>query len=88
MIEVIDTGIGISAEDKERIFDRFFQSDASRARHHGEGVGLGLSIARWIVEAHHGRLTVQSQPGAGSTFSMILPVAAEATLSSTEKRRA
>ncbi len=73
VIEVIDTGIGISAEDKERIFDRFFQTDASRARHHGEGVGLGLSIARWIVESHHGTISVASAPGKGATFTVKFP---------------
>ncbi len=86
-LDVVDQGPGLSPEDQAHVFDRFYRADSSRARHSG-GLGLGLSISRAIVEAHHGRLTVQSQPGAGSTFSMILPVAAEATLSSTEKRRA
>ncbi len=73
VIEVSDTGIGIGAEDKERIFDRFFQTDSSRARHHGEGVGLGLSIAKWIVESHHGTISVSSEPGKGTSFTVKLP---------------
>jgi two-component system, OmpR family, sensor kinase len=70
---VIDTGDGIPAEDLPWIFDRFYRVDKSRSRANGR-TGLGLAICRSIVEAHHGKLTVLSEPGAGSTFSVGLPV--------------
>jgi two-component system OmpR family sensor kinase len=76
VMEVQDTGIGISAEDKKRVFDRFFQADTSRVRGvsgRGEGVGLGLSIAKWIAEAHGGQITVESEVGVGTTFSVMIP---------------
>ena len=71
-LRVSDTGPGIAPEHQKRIFDRFYRVDASRARSAG-GSGLGLAIARWIVEAHHGRLTVESIPGNGATFVVRLP---------------
>ncbi len=73
IISVKDTGIGISEADLARIFDRFYQSDPART-HIGGGFGLGLSIAKWIVEAHHGIISVQSKAGAGTTFIIKLPV--------------
>ncbi len=69
---VEDHGIGIPAEAHERIFDRFFQVDQKLART-GEGCGLGLHIARSIVQAHGGAVSVRSAPGAGSTFCVSLP---------------
>jgi len=72
-IEVEDTGVGIASEDVARIFDRFFRADQARSRE-VPGSGLGLSIARWIAEIHHGRIEVQSQLGAGSIFRVILPL--------------
>jgi two-component system OmpR family sensor kinase len=72
-IVVSDTGIGIPKEDHGRIFDRFFRVDKARARDQG-GSGLGLSICRWIVEAHRGEISVQSEPGKGSTFIVQLPL--------------
>jgi two-component system OmpR family sensor kinase len=72
-LSVADSGPGLTPEDRERIFDRFYRADRSRARHSG-GQGLGLAIARTIVEAHQGTLTVESEPGLGATFSVILPV--------------
>jgi signal transduction histidine kinase len=75
VIDIQDTGIGIAPADLPRIFDRFYQADSSRARHDlNEGVGLGLSIARWIAEAHGGRIEVESAPGVGSLFSVYLPI--------------
>lgn len=78
-IAIQDTGVGIPAQDLERIFDRFYRVDKARARDplagSGGGTGLGLAIARWIAEAHGGRLHVESQVGKGSTFSVWLPLA-------------
>jgi PAS domain S-box-containing protein len=74
LVEVQDTGQGIRPEDVPHIFDRFFREDRS---HTTEGFGLGLSIARRIVELHGGEITVQSVRGKGSTFQVWLPVAVE-----------
>lgn len=71
--EFRDTGIGVSAEDLPHIFDRFYRADKARSREFG-GVGLGLSIARWVAEAHRGSIEVQSTPGAGSVFRIRLPL--------------
>lgn len=71
-LAVTDQGIGISAEAQTRIFDRFYRTDDARA-HAKKGTGLGLSICKWIVEAHHGRIEVQSKVGEGSRFTVILP---------------
>jgi two-component system phosphate regulon sensor histidine kinase PhoR len=69
-IAVRDTGIGISAEDRTRIFERFYKAAEARGR---PGSGLGLAIVKHIVQAHGGRATVESEPGQGSTFSVVLP---------------
>jgi two-component system sensor histidine kinase BaeS len=71
-IVVSDTGIGIAAAEQERIFEPFYRSN--RDRRFPQGMGLGLSIARDLVVAHGGRLTVDSQPGQGSRFSIWLPI--------------
>ncbi len=71
-IAVTDQGDGISAEDQERVFERFYRADAARSRHTG-GTGLGLSIVKHIVANHGGEVTVWSQPGSGSTFTVRLP---------------
>lgn len=68
-----DTGIGISLEDQEHIFERFYKADRSRVRSAG-GSGLGLAIAKKVVELHQGSIAVRSQPGTGSTFVVDLPV--------------
>lgn len=74
-IEVTDTGIGIPQEHLQRVFERFYQVDTSRAQDGTGGFGLGLSLARWIAEAHGGSVEVRSQVGVGSTFSVHLPIA-------------
>jgi len=72
-ISVADTGEGIPPEELPLIFERFHRVDRSRARATG-GSGLGLTIARYFVEAHKGTITVESEPGRGSTFTFTLPV--------------
>jgi two-component system, OmpR family, phosphate regulon sensor histidine kinase PhoR len=73
-IEVADTGVGIEEEALERVFDRFYRADSSRSRHTG-GFGLGLSIARDLVEAMGGTVTAESTVGRGSRFRVLLRVA-------------
>jgi signal transduction histidine kinase len=69
-IEVADTGVGIAADDLERIFEQFEQVTGTGS----EGTGLGLAVARRLVDRHGGRLSVESTPGAGSTFTVELPL--------------
>lgn len=73
VITIADTGIGIPPQDLPRIFDRFYRVDKSRSRGEG-GSGLGLAIAQTIVESHEGKINVKSQPGKGTTFSVLLPL--------------
>ena len=73
-IKVSDNGIGLSRRSVQRIFDRFYQVDQTLSRQAG-GCGLGLSIVKFIIDAHGGEVSVQSQPGQGSTFRMKLPAA-------------
>jgi signal transduction histidine kinase len=72
ILQVKDTGIGISPADTKHIFDRFYQADKSRFRM-GDSSGLGLAIVKWIVEAHHGTVSVESELGKGSTFTVEIP---------------
>lgn len=71
---VSDTGIGIAEKDLPRIFDRFYKADGARTRGKGSS-GLGLSIAKWIVERHEGEIRVASRPGEGTAFVVSLPQA-------------
>ncbi|WP_312109999.1 sensor histidine kinase [Brevibacillus reuszeri] len=72
-ISVTDTGIGIESEHIAHIFDRFYRVDKNRSRESG-GTGLGLAIAKWIVESHRGSIQVSSTPGAGTSFTILLPL--------------
>lgn len=74
-LSVRDNGIGISVQAQPHIFDRFYRAEPSRSKQI-DGVGLGLALVRWIVEKHRGRVTVQSEPGRGSEFSVFLPLEA------------
>jgi signal transduction histidine kinase len=69
-LSVSDTGVGISEKDRPRVFERFYRCDPSRSE---AGIGLGLSFARAIARAHGGDITVTSEVGQGSTFTITLP---------------
>ena len=71
-IDVEDTGIGLTPEDAARVFERFFRADPSRTSRI-EGAGLGLSLVQWVAAQHHGAVSVASEPGAGTTFTVTLP---------------
>jgi signal transduction histidine kinase len=71
-VEVSDTGEGIAAEDLDHVFEQFYRGEKSRSRATG-GAGLGLAIARGIVEAHRGRIGVESSPGTGASYYFVLP---------------
>ncbi len=73
ILRVQDNGIGIPPESLPHIFDRFYRAEPSRSKQI-EGVGLGLALARWIVEKHRGRILAESQPGQGTTLTVILPL--------------
>jgi len=75
VISVRDNGMGIAEGEQDRIFERFYRVDKARSREMG-GAGLGLSIAQWIVQQHHGKIIVESTLGAGSIFRVHLPLAA------------
>ena len=73
-VDVCDTGIGMAPDVMPRIFERFYRGDPARSPT-VEGAGLGLSLVKWIVDRHHGRIEVQSGPGRGSSFAIWLPAA-------------
>jgi two-component system, OmpR family, sensor kinase len=77
ILSVTDQGIGIGPEDHTKIFNRFFRTDGAR-NHTKKGTGLGLAICAWIVEFHKGRISVKSDVGQGSTFTVTLPLAPQA----------
>lgn len=74
VVEVEDQGIGIAASELPRLFERFYRVDRARSRNQG-GTGLGLSIVKHLIEAHHGKVEVQSEVGKGTTFMIHLPLA-------------
>jgi signal transduction histidine kinase len=74
VISVIDQGIGIPQEEREKLFRRFYRVD-NRLRRETQGAGLGLFLSRAIVEAHGGRMWVESRVGRGSRFSFTIPLA-------------
>jgi two-component system phosphate regulon sensor histidine kinase PhoR len=73
LIEVRDRGCGISSEQQQRIFERFYRVDKGRSRKLG-GTGLGLAIVKHIAQANGGSITVKSTPGEGSVFTLKIPV--------------
>jgi signal transduction histidine kinase len=72
-VSISDNGTGIALRDAARVFERFYRTDQARSRQDG-GFGLGLSIVQWIAQAHRGTVDLSSQPGAGSVFTVTLPV--------------
>lgn len=72
LLHVTDNGSGIAAADLPHVFDRFYRADTSRSKQNVDGHGLGLSIAKRIVESHHGKISVTSTEGKGTTFTMRL----------------
>jgi signal transduction histidine kinase len=74
VLAITDSGPGIPADHSAKVFDRFYRVDSARAGE-SKGVGLGLSIARWVVQAHKGQIDLTTAPGGGCTFSIRLPAA-------------
>ena len=72
-VSVADTGVGISEEEQKKLFTPFYQVDSSCSREY-QGTGIGLSVTKKLVELHRGKITVESIPGKGSTFTIIIPV--------------
>ena len=73
LLEVADTGIGIAKEDQSRIFERFYRVDSSRSAENG-GTGLGLSIVKHGAALHGGKVSIESQPGKGTTMRVVCPL--------------
>ena len=73
VLKVIDTGIGISLENIEKIFERFFRTDDVKIKSIS-GLGLGLTMVKWIIDAHNGEIVVQSKVGEGTAFIISIPI--------------
>lgn len=71
IVEISDNGIGMDKVTQQRIFERFYQGDSS---HSGQGNGLGLALVKQILDLWGGSISVNSEPGAGSTFTVVIPV--------------
>jgi signal transduction histidine kinase len=76
---ISDTGVGIAASDLPFVYDRFWRADKVRSRN-GGGAGLGLSIARWIVQRHQGQIEIRSDAGQGCQVCVRLPLSARSTI--------
>ena len=85
-MKVIDTGVGMTPEDLQHVFDRFYQADGSSTRK-GEGTGIGLALTKELVELMKGEIQVESTPGKGSTFTIQLPIRREYPLQQTPSSR-
>ena len=81
-VSVRDTGIGLSVEDRERVFEEFYRV-RSEQTHGITGTGLGLSLVKRLVEQHQGSISVESEPGKGSTFTVRLPTEGQAVIGET-----
>ena len=87
-VQVKDQGVGIAANEIEKIFERFYQADSGTSSHRGAGgVGLGLAICRGIIEAHKGRIWAQSELGKGSVFTFTLPLQQEGSRTASQSPR-
>jgi signal transduction histidine kinase len=78
-IDVVDQGVGIPEEQRQRIFEPFYRLEAEGSSHLFPGLGIGLTLARFVVERHQGQILVDSRPGEGSTFTVLLPSSPIAT---------
>ena len=73
-LSISDSGIGIAPENQKKIFDRFFRIDSEDLVSEANGSGLGLSIAKWIADSHGIKISVDSEPGKGTTFTLTIPI--------------
>ena len=85
LLQVVDRGIGIDPSQRTRIFERFYQVDNTATRRYG-GTGMGLALVHKLVEMHRGRIEVESRPGGGSTFTVVLPAATQASPNGASRR--